>query len=260
MTSTFDRHDTRTTAPASVVAHVRELIDAAALGPGARLPPERDLALRGRREPADGSRRTPHARGARRDPIAARVRHLHPRGSADARRPTPSASSPRCTSSPSTMSTRRGASWRSAPPAWPPNARRRISSRRWPTRSPACLPRSRAAGVPGARHQFPPRRRRGVGQSDRRLARRDGVRAVLRTPPCHRRTGGRSRSARRGRGASPDLSGRPRPRRRARAARDERSPASRRARTRRREQARLSALRVSPVRGQGSRVRGRAAR
>src|SRR6187549_2134162 len=43
MLSTFDRHDTGDSA-ASVVAHVRGLIDRGALGPGARLPPERDLA------------------------------------------------------------------------------------------------------------------------------------------------------------------------------------------------------------------------
>jgi len=43
MSSTLDRHDTGDSA-ASVVAHVRELIDRGALGPGARLPPERDLA------------------------------------------------------------------------------------------------------------------------------------------------------------------------------------------------------------------------
>jgi len=44
MISTIDRHDTSDSA-ASVVAHVRNLIDRGALGPGARLPPERDLAL-----------------------------------------------------------------------------------------------------------------------------------------------------------------------------------------------------------------------
>src|SRR6185295_3598682 len=44
MLSTFDRHDTGDSA-ASVVAYVRDLIDRGALGPGARLPPERDLAL-----------------------------------------------------------------------------------------------------------------------------------------------------------------------------------------------------------------------
>jgi GntR family transcriptional regulator, transcriptional repressor for pyruvate dehydrogenase complex len=43
MTSMFERHDTADSATA-VVAHVRELIDRGALGPGARLPPERDLA------------------------------------------------------------------------------------------------------------------------------------------------------------------------------------------------------------------------
>jgi GntR family transcriptional repressor for pyruvate dehydrogenase complex len=44
MMSPIERHDTRDSA-ASVVAHVRHLIDRGALGPGARLPPERDLAL-----------------------------------------------------------------------------------------------------------------------------------------------------------------------------------------------------------------------
>jgi GntR family transcriptional repressor for pyruvate dehydrogenase complex len=44
MISIFERHDTADSA-AAVVAHVRELIDRGALGPGARLPPERDLAL-----------------------------------------------------------------------------------------------------------------------------------------------------------------------------------------------------------------------
>ena len=44
MLSTFDRHHTGDSA-ASVVAHVRDLIDRGTLGPGARLPPERDLAL-----------------------------------------------------------------------------------------------------------------------------------------------------------------------------------------------------------------------
>lgn len=39
-----DRHDTGDSTTA-VVAHVRALIDRGALGPGARLPPERDLAL-----------------------------------------------------------------------------------------------------------------------------------------------------------------------------------------------------------------------
>jgi GntR family transcriptional regulator, transcriptional repressor for pyruvate dehydrogenase complex len=43
MTSATDRHDKPDSA-ATVVAHVRELIDRGALGPGARLPPERDLA------------------------------------------------------------------------------------------------------------------------------------------------------------------------------------------------------------------------
>jgi GntR family transcriptional regulator, transcriptional repressor for pyruvate dehydrogenase complex len=43
MTSAPDRHDKPDSA-ATVVAHVRELIDRGALGPGARLPPERDLA------------------------------------------------------------------------------------------------------------------------------------------------------------------------------------------------------------------------
>src|SRR5256885_13949000 len=38
-----ERHDTLDSA-AAVVAHVRQLIDRGALGPGARLPPERDLA------------------------------------------------------------------------------------------------------------------------------------------------------------------------------------------------------------------------
>src|SRR5258706_12853436 len=38
-----ERHDTHDSA-AAVVAHVRQLIDRGALGPGARLPPERDLA------------------------------------------------------------------------------------------------------------------------------------------------------------------------------------------------------------------------
>jgi GntR family transcriptional repressor for pyruvate dehydrogenase complex len=44
MAATADRHDTGDSA-ASVVAYVRVLIDRGALGPGARLPPERDLAL-----------------------------------------------------------------------------------------------------------------------------------------------------------------------------------------------------------------------
>src|SRR6187455_1264335 len=44
MISTINRHDPSDSA-ASVVAHVRNLIDRGALGPGARLPPERDLAL-----------------------------------------------------------------------------------------------------------------------------------------------------------------------------------------------------------------------
>ena len=44
MISGYDRHDTGDSAGA-VVAHVRHLIDRGALGPGARLPPERDLAL-----------------------------------------------------------------------------------------------------------------------------------------------------------------------------------------------------------------------
>src|SRR4051812_32171513 len=40
----IDRHDSNDSASA-VVTHVRQLIDQGALGPGARLPPERDLAL-----------------------------------------------------------------------------------------------------------------------------------------------------------------------------------------------------------------------
>ena len=44
MISRIERHDA-TDSAAAVVAHVRELIDRGALGPGARLPPERDLAL-----------------------------------------------------------------------------------------------------------------------------------------------------------------------------------------------------------------------
>jgi GntR family transcriptional repressor for pyruvate dehydrogenase complex len=44
MISRFERHDA-TDSAAAVVAHVRELIDRGALGPGARLPPERDLAV-----------------------------------------------------------------------------------------------------------------------------------------------------------------------------------------------------------------------
>jgi GntR family transcriptional repressor for pyruvate dehydrogenase complex len=43
MISSFERHDVGDSA-AAVVAHVRQLIDRGALGPGARLPPERDLA------------------------------------------------------------------------------------------------------------------------------------------------------------------------------------------------------------------------
>src|SRR4029453_6798890 len=43
MNVVHERHDTGDSA-AAVVAHVRELIDRGALGPGARLPPERDLA------------------------------------------------------------------------------------------------------------------------------------------------------------------------------------------------------------------------
>src|SRR5881394_4382433 len=39
-----ERHDINDSA-AAVVAHVRQLIDSGSLGPGARLPPERDLAL-----------------------------------------------------------------------------------------------------------------------------------------------------------------------------------------------------------------------
>jgi GntR family transcriptional repressor for pyruvate dehydrogenase complex len=44
MSSREDRHDVSDSASA-VVTHVRQLIDRGALGPGARLPPERDLAL-----------------------------------------------------------------------------------------------------------------------------------------------------------------------------------------------------------------------
>jgi len=44
MIQTPERHDTGDSTTA-VVAHVRALIDRGALGPGARLPPERDLAL-----------------------------------------------------------------------------------------------------------------------------------------------------------------------------------------------------------------------
>jgi len=43
MSAVRERHDTHDSA-AAVVAHVRQLIDRGALGPGARLPPERDLA------------------------------------------------------------------------------------------------------------------------------------------------------------------------------------------------------------------------
>src|SRR4029453_7921788 len=43
MVSPVDRHDIGDSA-AQVVAHVRDLIDRGTLGPGARLPPERDLA------------------------------------------------------------------------------------------------------------------------------------------------------------------------------------------------------------------------
>ena len=43
MISRIERHNA-TDSAAAVVAHVRELIDRGALGPGARLPPERDLA------------------------------------------------------------------------------------------------------------------------------------------------------------------------------------------------------------------------
>src|SRR5437762_13018930 len=39
-----DRHDLSSDSASAVVAFVRELIDRGALGPGARLPPERDLA------------------------------------------------------------------------------------------------------------------------------------------------------------------------------------------------------------------------
>jgi GntR family transcriptional regulator, transcriptional repressor for pyruvate dehydrogenase complex len=44
MTTTDERHDTSDSA-AAVVAHVRDLIDRGALGPGGRLPAERHLAL-----------------------------------------------------------------------------------------------------------------------------------------------------------------------------------------------------------------------
>src|SRR5207237_8101421 len=44
MSAVRERHDIGDSA-AAVVAHVRQLIDRGALGPGARLPPERDLAL-----------------------------------------------------------------------------------------------------------------------------------------------------------------------------------------------------------------------
>jgi GntR family transcriptional repressor for pyruvate dehydrogenase complex len=44
MNQIADRHDQSDSA-ATVVAHVRQLIDQGALGPGARLPPERDLAV-----------------------------------------------------------------------------------------------------------------------------------------------------------------------------------------------------------------------
>src|SRR5438045_8633357 len=43
MSAVRERHDTHDSA-AAVVAHVRQLIDSGTLGPGARLPPERDLA------------------------------------------------------------------------------------------------------------------------------------------------------------------------------------------------------------------------
>ena len=183
MFSTFDRHDTGDSA-ASVVAHVRDLIERGALR--SRRPAAARARPRAadRRQPSDGPRRAAHARGDRRDPIAARIGHLHPRRTAHARlRP---AQLPRRApqGSRATMSTRRGGSSRSAPPASPPNAPRPIISRRSPRRSPASSRRSPSAQrVPRARHQFPSRRRRRVGQPDCGVARRDGLGALLRAPP-----------------------------------------------------------------------------
>src|SRR5258706_367427 len=73
MITPVDRHDVGDSAGA-VVAHVRQMIDRGALGPGARLPAERDLARQVGVSPPTlrAGPRTPAAPGGGRSPRGSR--------------------------------------------------------------------------------------------------------------------------------------------------------------------------------------------